>query len=367
MAKDGINRDEVKELKKEKPAQQQESSQEEQPTLAQEQGSPSYKKERVGKFLTRYGTTSSLVVIFVVLAVLSPQFLSAANLSNILIQISTLVIVAAGVTVVVAAGELDLSVGAVAGLAGVVVTGLLVNVTGNVPLAILAGLGTGAAAGVVNGFLVAVLGVPSIIGTLGMISILTGVNFWYTGGRAVYGGLPDWFALPGRGTVVGVPAPILVMAFVIVTAYILLERTAAGRHLYTIGTNHNVARLAGISVSRDRFLAFVFSGVCAALAGIVLASRLGSGQPTAGDQFLIQGLAAVFLGMTAFTLGQANIKGTVIGGMIIGVLSNGFNLLGLPFFVQELALGVVLIAAVIMAVSRGVVRLPAPSSMFKRS
>jgi ribose/xylose/arabinose/galactoside ABC-type transport system permease subunit len=320
--------------------------------------------ERLVGFLSRYGTVLALVIIIVLLAMLSPRFLSAANLSNILVQISTLVVVAAGLTIAVAAGEFDLSVGAVAGLAGVVVTGLMVNSTGSVPLAIVVGLGTGAAVGMLNGLLVSAIGLPSLIATLGMISIVTGVNLWYTKGRAIYGGLPDWFAFPGRGSVAGIPVPIIIMVVVVAVSYILLERTAMGRHLYTIGANRDVARLAGIAVSRDRFLALVFSGVCAALAGIVLASRLGSGQPSAGDHFLMSGLAAVFLGMTAFNLGQANIKGTVVGAMIIGVLSNGFNLLGLPFYAQDIATGAVMIAAVTMAVFRSNIRLPSVRSNF---
>jgi ribose/xylose/arabinose/galactoside ABC-type transport system permease subunit len=314
--------------------------------------------------LTRYGTLLALFIIFGLLSVISPQFLTATNLSNILVQTSTLMIVAAGLTVGVAAGEFDLSVGAVAGLAGVLVTGVLVNLTDNVVLAIALGLVAGAVIGAVNGVVVAVVGLPSLIATLGMISVVTGLNLWYTKGRAVYGGLPDWFAFPGRGSVFGIPVSIIIMLVVLGVTYLVLERLAIGRHLYTIGANRDVARLAGIAVARNRFFALVFSGVCGALAGIVLASRLGSGQPSAGDHFLMNGLAAVFLGMTAFTLGQANIRGTIVGTLIIGVLSNGFNLLGLPFFVQDIAMGTVMIAAVTLAVFKGNIRMPSVSSNF---
>lgn len=313
---------------------------------------------------TRYGTLIAFGVICIVLSILSPRFLTADNLSNILVQVSTLMVVAAGLTVSVAAGEFDLSVGAVAGLSGVIVTGLLVHVTDNIGIALGLAMLAGIAIGAVNGFLVAIVGLPSLIATLGMISVVTGLNLWYTRGRAVYGGLPEWFAFPGRGSLFGVPFSIVIMLVILAITYVVLERLSVGRHLYTLGANHDVARLAGIAVARNRFFSLIFSGGCAALAGIVLASRLGSGQPSAGDHFLMNGLAAVFLGMTVFTLGQANIKGTIVGTLIIGVLSNGFNLLGLPCFVQDIAMGAVMIAAVTLAVIKGTIRMPSVSSNF---
>lgn len=316
--------------------------------------------------LTRYGTLLALVVIFILLALTSPRFLTADNLSTVLVHISTLMIVASGLTVVVASGEFDLSVGAVAGLAGVLTTGLLVQVTSNVALALIAGIVAGALIGLVNGFLVAVIGLPSLIATLGMISVVTGLNLWYTEGQAVYGRLPEWFAFPGRGSLFGIPLPIIIMVVIVVICYVLLERTPTGRHLYTIGANKDVARLAGIAVRKKKIFALVFCGATAALAGVVLASRLGSGQPAAGDDFLMDGLAAVFLGMTAFTLGQANMKGTVVGTLIIGVVRNGFNLLGLPYYVQDIAMGTIMIVAVTVAVFKGTVRMPNVTAMFKR-
>lgn len=327
---------------------------------------PSGSGSSIVALLTKYGTLLALIVIFILLAIAAPRFLTADNLSNVLVQISTLMVIASGLTVVVASGEFDLSVGAVAGLAGVLVTGLLVSVTSNVALAILGGLAAGALLGLLNGVLVAYVRLPSLISTLGMISVVTGVNQWFTKGKAVYGGLPSWFSFPGRGSIFGVPVPIIIMIIIVIISYVLLEQTATGRHLYTIGANPDVARLSGISVQLKKVWALVFCGICAALAGIVLASRLGSGQPAAGDNFLMDGLAAVFLGMTAFTLGQANMKGTVVGTLIIGVLRNGFNLLGWPYYIQDIAMGTVMIGAVTVAVFKGTVRMPSVTSMFTK-
>jgi ribose transport system permease protein len=322
-------------------------------------------KARLLAGLRRYGTLLALLVICVLLALTTPRFLTVSNLSTVLVQLSMLMVVASGLTVVVAAGEFDLSVGAVAGLAGVLTTGLLIHATADVVLAIAAGVAAGALVGLLNGILVAVVGLPSLIATLGMISVVTGLNQWYTKGQAVYGGLPDWFAFPGRGALFGIPVPILIMVAIVVISYVLLERTATGRHLYTIGDNRDVARLAGISVRRKKIFALVFCGACAGLAGVILASRLGSGQPAAGDHFLMDGLAAVFLGMTAFSLGQANMRGTVVGTLIIGVLRNGFNLLGWPYYIQDIAMGAIMIGAITVAASKGTVRMPSVTAMFK--
>lgn len=315
--------------------------------------------------LRRYGTLLALLLICVLLALTTPRFLTVSNLSTVLVQLSMLMVVASGLTVVVASGEFDLSVGAVAGLAGVLTTGLLAHLGTDVSLAVGAGVAVGAVVGLLNGILVAVVGLPSLIATLGMISVVTGLNQWYTKGQAVYGGLPDGFAFMGRGVLFGVPVPIVIMLAIVVISYILLERSATGRHLYTIGDNKDVARLAGISVRWNKIFALVFCGACAGLAGVIMASRLGSGQPAAGDHFLMDGLAAVFLGMTAFSLGQANMRGTVVGALIIGVLRNGFNLLGWPYYIQDIAMGVIMIGAITVAASKGTVRMPSVTAMFK--
>lgn len=322
-------------------------------------------KMSLAEGLRRYGTLLALLVICALLALTTPRFLTVSNLSTVLVQLSMLMVVASGLTVVVASGEFDLSVGAVAGLAGVLTTGLLAHLGTDVGPAVAAGIAVGAVVGLLNGILVAVVGLPSLIATLGMISVVTGLNQWYTKGQAVYGGLPEGFAVLGRGALLGIPVPILIMLAIVVIAYILLERSATGRHLYTIGDNKDVARLAGISVRWNKIFALVVCGACAGLAGVIMASRLGSGQPAAGDHFLMDGLAAVFLGMTAFSLGQANLRGTVVGALIIGVLRNGFNLLGWPYYIQDIAMGVIMIGAITVAASKGAVRMPSVTAMFK--
>ncbi|HHW01718.1 MAG TPA: ABC transporter permease [Thermoanaerobacterales bacterium] len=301
--------------------------------------------------LSKYGTVFALLAVIVIFSVISDRFMAPDNLINILRQISTLTIVAVGLTICMATNDFDLSVGNVAGLAGVLTTGLLVT-QHSMLFSIAAGLSVGVIAGLINSFLITFIGIGSMIATLGTSSIILGINFGYTGGRAVYGGLPDFFYFFGRGSLFGIPTPIIIMAIVLITAYFLLNRTVFGRYVYAVGGNINAARLSGIRVRYYRSIAIIISGITAALAGIVLASRLGSGQPTAGQAFLMDGLGAVFIGMTTIKPGQPNILGTMVGAFIIGVINNGLNLLGLPFWVQDIGKGVIMILAVASAVYR---------------
>lgn len=305
-------------------------------------------KVDIGYLLSRYATIVALLLVFVVFSVIADRFLETNNLINVVRQVSTLAIVAFGLTIAMAAGDFDLSVGGVAGLAGVLVTGLLTKGY-SLGIALLASLVIGVVFGLLNGIVATRVGIPSIIVTLGTSSIATGIIFMYTEGRAIYGGLPTSFTELGRGGLFGIPTPIVVMLVIGISVYIFLNNTTSGRYIYAVGGNAVAAKLSGINTLRYRTLGLICSGVGAAIAGIVLAARLGSGQPTAGATFLLDGLAAVFLGMTTIKVGQPNVIGTVVGVMLIGVINNGLNLLGLPFYVQDIAKGLIMVGAVAFA------------------
>lgn len=306
------------------------------------------KKFDVGYFLSQYATIGALLLVVVIFSIVADRFLDTTNLLNVVRQVSTLAIVAFGLTIAMAAGDFDLSVGSVAGLAGVVVTGLLTSGS-SLLVALLAGLAVGVLFGFLNGIVTTKIGIPSIIVTLGTSSIALGIIFMYTEGRAVYGGLPNAFTVLGRGSVLGIPTPIIIMLLIGVAVYILLNNTTAGRYIYAVGGNAVAAKLSGINTLKYRTMGLIFSASGAAIAGIVLAARLGSGQPTAGASFLLDGLAAVFLGMTTIKVGQPNVIGTLVGVMLIGVINNGLNLLGLPFYVQDIAKGAIMVGAVAFA------------------
>jgi ribose transport system permease protein len=306
--------------------------------------------------LYKYSTLLALLVMIVAFSFFIDRFMTTRNVVNILQQISMLTIVAIGLTFALATRELDLSVGNVAGLAGIVTTLALVSGT-PLPLAVLLGLGVGLAFGVTNALLVTIVGIPSLIATLAAGSIAYGVNFWVSGGRAIYGGLPSTFVFWGQGTFGIMPVVALIMLSIVLLSYFVLNHTLAGRYLYAVGANVTAARLAGIKVKVYKGLGLAVSAVFASGAGILLAARLGSGQPGAGERYLMDGLAAVFIGMTMFRPGVATVGGTLFGALFIGVLNNGLNLLGLDFYIQNIAKGVVMLLAVSIVSRQTTVRL----------
>jgi simple sugar transport system permease protein/ribose transport system permease protein len=305
----------------------------------------------------RYGTVLAAVVIFLVFAASSRRFVSASNIENVLVQVSVLMVISSGLTIAVASGEFDLSVGEVAGLSGVLSAGLMVWSGLPVALAIILPVLAGIAIGLLNGLLVTRLRIPSLIATLAMGPIALGANYAYDGGDSIYATFPDSFYAIATGHVFGVvPMPTAIALVVVAVFYVLLNRTHVGRAIVATGANIQAARLSGIAVNRSRMLALALSGFGAAMGGIMLTARLGTGQPGAGEPYLLDSLTAVFLGMTAFKPGQATVLGTLVGVIIIGMLDNGLNLLGAPFYLQNEVRGVVMIAAVSLAVLRGEIR-----------
>lgn len=294
-----------------------------------------------------YGTLIALACLVGAFSLLSPAvFPTLPNLINILRQISLLAIIATGATVVTVIDEFDLSIGAMASFGGVLAAGL---VTGgmSIGLAILLALLLAFVFGLANGFLVTYFGIYSFITTLAMGTILGGITFWYTGGSTIFGGIPDAFLWFGQSSLGPIPIPTILMFAVVIAFWFILSHLEFGRRLYAIGGNPAAARLCGINVHRDKTIAFGLTAVLAAATGVILASRLGSAHPTAGGGLFLQSYAAVFLGMTAFSNGVPNVWGTFVGSLIIGVLANGLTILNVPYFLQDIITGCIIILAVI--------------------
>jgi ribose transport system permease protein len=308
-------------------------------------------------FLSRYGTVLAAVVIFVGFALASGRFVTATNISNILVQVSVLMVISSGLTFAVASGEFDLSVGEVAGLAGVLSAGLMVWSGMPVVVAIIVPLLVGIVIGCISGLLVTRLRIPSLIATLAMGPLALGANYAYDGGDSIYASFPDSFYYIATGRWFGIiPVPSVIALVVVAIFYVLLNRTRLGRAVVATGANIQAARLSGINVNRCRLISLALSGLGAAMGGVMLTARLGTGQPGAGEPYLLDSLTAVFLGMTAFKPGRATVQGTLVGVVIIGMLDNGLNLLGAPFYLQNEVRGLVMIAAVSLAVLRGEIR-----------
>ncbi len=304
-------------------------------------------KSALGLF-ARYATIIGLLAMIAAFAVLSPRaFPTLGNFTNVLNQASLTMIIAAGLTLAVVVGELDLSVGFAASLHGILVTGLIVSNELPIPLAIAIVLAAGALIGLVNGLIVTKIKVNSVIATLGVGTILTGLAFAYSAGVPIVSGVPEAFLQLSLGRwLFGVPNNIVIMLLVVGGLWVLVERSALGQEIQAVGGNPAAARLAGIDVDRIKILGFVISGVCAALTGILLASRLGSGTASAADSYLLTAFAAVFLGSATLRDGEFHILGTLIGALIIAFGFNGLNIFGAPTFSQYVLQGAILILAV---------------------
>lgn len=296
----------------------------------------------------RYATIIGLVLMIAAFATLSPRaFPTLGNFTNVLNQASLAMIIAGGLTLAVIIGELDLSIGFAASLHGVLVTGLIVSNQLPIPIAILIVIGLGALIGLINGLIVTKIKVNSVIATLGVGTILTGLSFAYSAGVPITSGVPEAFLQVSLGRLLfGVPNNIVIMAVILAALWLLVERTALGQEIQAVGGNPAAARLAGIDVDRVKILGFIISGMCAAVTGVLLASRLGSGTTSAADSYLLTAFAAVFLGSATLRDGEFHVFGTFIGALIIAFGFNGLNIFGAPTFSQYIFQGAILIVAV---------------------
>lgn len=293
-----------------------------------------------------FALVGATIIECIVFAVISPGFFSVDNAVNIALSIAVTGILAVGMTAVILTGGIDLSVGSVVALTGVTAAIAAANWGAPATVAVTAAIAVGLLTGAVNGTLIAYLRVPPFVATLAMLTIARGLAFIITGGRSI-GGLPASFGALGRGAVFGIPAPVIVMVIVMFAGDFVLRRTVFGRHVYAIGGNSEAAWLAGIDTRRVRWLVYLLNGVLVGLGGLTLASRMAAGVPNSGIQYELDVIAAVVIGGTSLIGGRGTIAGTLWGTVFIGVLTNGLNLANVDPYVQKIALGVVIVLAVI--------------------
>lgn len=302
------------------------------------------KQKNIKNFLANYGIIFVLIILFVFFSITTPNFLTSGNIFNILRQVSIVGITAVGMTFVLIAGGIDLSVGAIIGVSGVGAAQLMLT---GVPslLACIIMLAICTIIGLINGFFINELKIPPLITTLGTMTSLRGLAYIITGGLPVFGFDPS-FAKLGQGYIWIVPIPVIVMAIVFVLGMLFLNKTRFGRYIYGVGGNEEATRLSGINIKRIKYLVYSVCGFLSGLSGLLLLSRTNSGQPKGGLGYEMDIITGVVLGGVSISGGEGRLGFVVIGVLIMGVLTNGMIMLNINDYVQQLIKGLVLIAAV---------------------
>lgn len=303
---------------------------------------------KFSKFFRQYAIILVLIALVIGFSILAPAFLSLNNAMNVLRQISMTSIVAVGFTFVLIGGGLDLSVGSQIALVNVIVPLMITNLGMPPVLAVIIGIATTTAIGFFNGYTITKTGVPPLIATLAMMTTLRGLVFILTKGYPIYG-IPDYLKVIGQGNIFGIiPVPGVIMACVIAFGIILLNKTYIGRHFYALGSNTEATRLAGINIHFTRTATYTLLGFLTGIAGIVMVTRVGSGQPNIATGFEMDVLIACVLGGVSVFGGKGTIPGAIIGAAIIGILNNGMAIVGANDYWQQVITGIVLFSVVVL-------------------
>ncbi|WP_276357278.1 ABC transporter permease [Cohnella caldifontis] len=302
----------------------------------------------IGVIWEQYSVLFALLVLVVFASVLSEYFLTVANITNILRQVSIVGILSLGMTFVIILGGIDLSVGSVLALSGTVVMAAQVNYASSIPVSILLGLLAGLLLGLVNGLLITYGKITAFIATLAMMTIARSLALYYADAGAI-SGMNSAYAKIGNNYALGIPIPVIIFAVMVFLSYVVLEKTVFGRHIYAVGGNTQAARLSAIPVFRVTILSYMICGLTAAIGSVIETSRLNSvSTSTSGNMYELDAIAAVIIGGASLAGGKGRILGTLFGVLILGVLSNVMNLLNISPYLQGVVKGVIIVAAVLL-------------------
>lgn len=302
--------------------------------------------------LSEYGIVIAFVFLCICLSFANENFMTWGNWVNVLRQTSINGILAIGMTYVILTKGIDLSVGSLLAISGIVAGSLVTGDTaGSAWIAIIAGLGVGVLLGGMNGLVVARLSVAPFVVTLGMLSIARGLTFIYNDGMPI-ANLSSEFRYLGQGMLGGVPVPVIILVVIFALFWFILNRTTFGRYVYAVGGNEKSAKTSGIRTRLIVFSVYAISGLLSALAGLILAARTTSALPQAGVAYELDAIAAVVIGGTSLNGGVGTLTGTLVGALIIGVINNGLDLLGVSSYYQQVIKGAIIVAAVLIDVSR---------------
>ena len=301
--------------------------------------------DQLKNVLRQYRILLVLILEIILVSFLSDAFLTLTNLMIVIRQVSMTAIIAAGMTVVIITAGIDLSVGSIVALSGAMGAGFMAS-SHSVIVGVAVSLATGAIIGLANGLLITKQDLPPFIVTLATMVGIRGLTLVYTQGNPVIVSEPS-FAFIGGGVLLGIPVPIIIMVLVFVLVHVLLKYTRFGRYVYAIGGNEEAARLSGVSNNKIKILVYTLSGLVAGLSGLILTSRLASAQPTAGNGWELDAIAAVILGGTSLMGGSGGVAGTLYGALILGIISNALNLLNVSPFYQGVVTAIIIIVAVV--------------------
>ncbi|MFJ7733717.1 ribose ABC transporter permease [Lysinibacillus sp. NPDC097231] len=298
--------------------------------------------------LSKLGPLLGLLLIVIIVTILNPSFATASNILNVLRQVSISALIAFGMTFIILTGGIDLSVGSTLALTGAIAASMLASGLDPI-LTMFVALILGTILGAINGIIIAKGKVAPFIATLATMTIYRGLTLVFTEGRPISGlGNSLSFQMLGKGYFLGIPVPVVTTAFAFGILYFIMHKTTFGRRVYAVGGNEDASRLSGINVDRVKIAVYSLTGTLAALSALILTSRLNSAQPTAGTSYELDAIAAVVLGGTSLTGGRGWIFGTLVGALIIGVLNNGLNLIGVSSFFQQVVKGAVILIAVLI-------------------
>lgn len=307
---------------------------------------PNVLKRFSGIDSSQYRALVILLIIIITASFIAPSFLSFGNLTNVIRQISMSAILACGMTFVILTGGIDLSVGAVLGFSGAMSASVM-NSTGSLFLAVATGLGIGLICGIVNGIFITHFDLPPFIVTLATMTLLTGSTLLYTKGAPI-SVKSDSYKFIGKGEILGMPLPIIILVIIYAIAFFVLSYTRFGRNVYALGGNKEATRLSGINVKFNEATVYAITGALSGLAGIILTARLGSAGPEAGKGYELDAIAAVILGGTSLSGGQGYILPTIVGALILGILSNILTLMNVNPFVSGIVKGIVILIAIVI-------------------
>lgn len=299
------------------------------------------------------GIISVLLIMCVVVTLATDKFLTANNIISVLRQISINTYIALGMTLIIILGHIDLSVGAIVAMSGTLTVGFIVNQEMPIGVAMVLGLLLGVAAGFISGFIVSTFRVPAFIITMAMMNVANGIAYVYSGGQSTRI-TDDFFIAIGTGYLFNViPLPVVYMLVLIIIVSFVLGKTRFGTYVYAIGGNREAANLSGVPIKKVEIIVFTLSGLLSAFAGLVLCSRMYSGQPSVGSGYELDAIAACVLGGTSMSGGKGRISGTIFGAMVIGIISNGLNLIGVSSYWQLIVKGLIIACAVLLDGQKG--------------